>query len=63
MTVLVKTIVGRARQVATVKGLKRKAAETAHGGNWASLRFDVATEMPEVEILMRAYAEKTSSSI
>lgn len=54
ITVLVKTMVGRARQVATVKGLNRNAAATAQGGHWASLRFEEATEAPEEEIWIRA---------
>lgn len=60
MAVLVKTTVGRARQVATVKGLKRKAAATAQGGHSASLRVEGATEMPVEAMVMRARAEKTS---
>lgn len=60
---LVKTTVGRARQVAMVKGLKRKAAAMAQGGHWASLRLEEATEMPVEAMVMRARAEKTSRRI
>lgn len=60
MAVLVKTMVGRARQVATVKGLKRKAAAMTQGGHSASLRLEGATEMPVEAMVIRARAEKMS---
>lgn len=60
IAVLVNTIVGRARHVAIVNGLKRNAAATAQGGHCAALRVEGATETPVAAIWIRAWAERVS---
>lgn len=67
MKKVVKTVVGRARQVKSVKGLSRYTAATETGFQLSPRRGEVytleATATPDAAISYRQFAERTSSAV
>lgn len=67
ITVLLKTMVDRERQVAMVKGFRRKAAAAAQGGQRAAARLEVwrgvIAGTLEEAMVIRDRAERTSQRV